>query len=428
MGSIINIAVKDLRVLYRDKMALFFVFGFPILMGVFFGVIMGGTTGGSSNKMNVAIVDNDRSEFSKKFVDALGSNESLNLETSDFDSAAESVRKGKRVAVVVLEPGFGKTAGVFWEEAPEVKIGRDESRGAETAMLQGFVMEAMGSLVGERFQNPKQFLGSIQDSKDQIKDAEGMNALNRQLLLGFLGSAESLFDSMDQLQSNGEGDGSSVTPQNIQFANIKKLDIDRERLLNSKWDISFPQAMVWGILGCIAGFSISIAQERTKGTMYRLQVAPISNFHILAGKALACFLTTVAVIVMMTVLGVMLGMNPSSYPKLAMATLSIAFGFVGIMMTFATLGKSEQSVSGIGWAINMVFAMIGGAMIPVMFMPGFLQKVSVISPVKWSISALEGAIWRRFSYAEMLLPCSIMVGVGVVGIVIGTVILSKRKI
>ena len=47
--------------------------------------------------------------------------------------------------------------------------------------------------------------------------------------------------------------------------------------LRSKWDISFPQAMIWGILACAAGFAISIVRERKQGTFLRLQVAPVSR-------------------------------------------------------------------------------------------------------------------------------------------------------
>ena len=47
-------------------------------------------------------------------------------------------------------------------------------------------------------------------------------------------------------------------------------------------------------------------------------------------------------------------------------------------------------------------------------MPPWMQTLSNVSPVKWAILALEGAIWRGFSLGEMALPCGILLGVGVV--------------
>ena len=45
----------------------------------------------------------------------------------------------------------------------------------------------------------------------------------------------------------------------------------------------------------------------------------------------------------------------------------------------------------------MLMAMFGGGMIPLVFMPKFMQTLSNFSPAKWSVLALEGAIWRGFT-------------------------------
>ena len=89
------------------------------------------------------------------------------------------------------------------------------------------------------------------------------------------------------------------------------------------------------------------------------------------------------------------------------------------MMLLSVLGKTEQAAGGIGWAVLLVMAMTGGGMIPLMFMPGWLRTVSHISPVKWAILSMEGAIFRGFSIQEMMLPCGILVGMGVLCFAIG---------
>ena len=96
------------------------------------------------------------------------------------------------------------------------------------------------------------------------------------------------------------------------------------------------------------------------------------------------------------------------------------------MMLLSLLGKTEQAVSGLGWMVNMLMAMIGGCMIPVMFMPDFIKRFSVLSPVRWAISAIEGAIWRDFTFAEMLVPCGVLIGFGAVGMIVGSAILGRR--
>ncbi len=429
-----DLAMKDLKLLLRDKLAAFFIIGFPILMGLFFGLVMGGNSSSSDDggKMQVAFVDQDHTPFSEKFRESLAQNQSINLVTDTLESATESVRKGTRTGVIVLPQGFGEKAGIMWETQPEIQVGTDPSRAAESAMLEGFIMQANASLIGERFKDPQQFLPSIATAKQEFLG--NADAPLRLIGEAFFGSLEKMIDTADQFQTQGETDG--LGGAEIQFVNIKRIDVTRKiepnairdqlTKIRSRWDISFPQAMLWGVLGCVAGFSISIARERTMGTMLRLQVSPLSKLQILLGKATACFLAVLFVMIVMVSLGLLLKMQPASFSKLAVAAIATGVCFVGIMMTFAVLGKSEASVSGIGWALNTVMAMIGGCMIPAMFLPGFLQKLSFISPVRWSILAIEGAIWRDFSWQEMLFPCFVLVAIGAVGFTVGTSILYRR--
>src|SRR4029079_2396667 len=107
-----------------------------------------------------------------------------------------------------------------------------------------------------------------------------------------------------------------ATMPEFQVARIETLDVTREipkgsrealvRQVRSKWDISFPQAMMWGVLSCAAGFAITLVRERKQGTLMRLQVAPVTRTQVLAGKATACFLAVFGVIVVMLAFGMSL--------------------------------------------------------------------------------------------------------------------------
>lgn len=433
MRSIIAIALKDIRLLLRDRMAAFFVLGFPLLMGLFFGLMMNPGSGGKKSKMKVAIVDQDQSKYSKLLVQALEQNENIAVEVDQADEARSSVQSGKRVAMLVVPKGFGETAGMFWEKQPAIQLGVDPSRSAEGGMLEGFIMEAVGGLVGKRMTNPTEMLGSTQQLIDEVKESQDLSADRKTLLLDFFGEFDGFINSLSKVQSENTEQSSeeSVDQVGFQIASIEKVDVTVQvdpntvegqvRKMRSRWDISFPQAMLWGILGCVAGFAISIAKEREDGTLLRLCVAPISRGQLLCGKALACFLSAIGVMVMMTVVGYFLGLRPLSYPKLGVAAFSVAICFVGIMMVLSTLGKSVQSVSGIGWASNMIMAMIGGCMIPIMFMPEFIATISVLSPVRWALQSLEGAIWRDFTWMQLISTVSVLWAIGIAGLAIAVV-------
>ena len=441
LSRIMAMAMKDLLLLSRDKLGAFFIIGFPVLMGLFFGLIMGSSGSSGSSRIPIAVIDQDQSESSQRFVKLLRENENLELLDEDFDEdldrATERVRKGSLVGALVVPKGFGERSKAFWGESPTIQLAIDPSRSAEAGMIEGMVMQATGRMMQDRFSNPDLMRPQIDEAIAQAENSPSVSETDRGLMKDMFASLDSMFDSIDRLNANAQGGQQPQTGGGFQLAQIESLDVTRQidpgsteaqtQKLKSRWDISFPQAMLWGVLGCVAGFAVSIARERTGGTMTRLHAAPISRFDILAGKAVACFITVVFVVTFMTILGIMLGMQPGSYVHLILATLATAFCFVGIMMTLSVLGKTEQSVAGSGWAINMIMAMIGGCMIPMMFMPSFLQKVSVVSPVRWAISAIEGAIWREFSFSEMLTPCGVLIGFGVSGIVLGTFLLQRRN-
>jgi len=188
----------------------------------------------------------------------------------------------------------------------------------------------------------------------------------------------------------------------------------------SPFAISFPQGVIWGVLGGMASFGVSLVAERRRGTLRRLRAAPLGRARILAGKALACFLTLLCLCLLIFAVGrLFFDVIPGSPLLLGLALLCTAAAFVGLMMLVSVTGRTEQAVSGIGWAMVVVMAMLGGGMIPLFFMPAWMQTLSHVSPVKWAILAMEGALWRGFSPAEMALPCGILLGTGLVTFAVG---------
>ncbi|MFN9540102.1 MAG: ABC transporter permease [Planctomycetota bacterium] len=437
--QILSLALKDLKLLLRDRTAAFFILAFPVLMGLFFGMMMSGTSDDNRGKISIAVVDQDTTDLSRAFVKALANNSSLAVLSEDLDAAKESVRKGSMTGMLVIPQGFHQTAGIFWEPSPELQLGVDPSRTAEGAMLEGFVMQAMSELIQHRLRNPDAFLPSIAKAREDFAASPELDPLTRQLGSAMFAALEQFIGRAKLQPATGtsETSASEIVEGGFQLARVRRLDVTTKTVpsqlavqtakLRSQWDISFPQAMLWGVLGCVAGFAISIARERSAGTLQRLLASPLSLQRILLGKALACFLASLFVIGLLTVLGVALKMRPESYPKLAAAAVCTAFCFVGIMMTISVLGKTEQSVGGVGWAINLVMAMIGGCMVPVMFMPEFIQRIGVLSPVRWAIVAIEGAVWRQFTWSEMAWPCLILLGIGLAGFALGNFILQRSQ-
>lgn len=438
MRTAMAMALKDLQLMRRDSFGMFFIIGFPIMMGVLFGA-MYGWVGRENVSMTVAVVDEDQSSMSRRLVDNLLQTGNIQIEELARDEAIDLVRRGRLVGLIAVRAGFGETAGIPWMDGPAIELGIDPSRKAEAGMLEGLVMQSAAKLMAARFQNPDALRSLVQKAKQDFADADTVPARLRPGLQAVFGSLDNFVESWEPVAtaegSEQAAEKSGNDDSGFRFARVEAFDVTRrfpddsaEALagrLRSRWDVAFPQAMVWGVLGCAASFAVSIVREQKQGTFLRLQTAPVHHHQILAGKAIACFLTVITVIVLLTALGVGLGMRPLSPFKLAVSTVCIAFCFVGLMMLLSVIGKSEQAVSGAAWMILIVMAMFGGGTIPLMFMPDLMKTLSNLSPIKWSVLALEGSIWRGFSWVELSRPCAVLVVVGMACLAVGSNRLSR---
>lgn len=416
MRAVFALALKDLRIFTRTRSALFFTFVWPLMVAVLFGMLFGGSRP-STPRMGVAVADLDDTAGSRAFVDALAAREAFDVLRLGRDEALDAVRRGRRAAAIVLAPGFGTARDRIFRETPTVDVYLDPSRAAESAMIEGLLMQQGAETLQQLFANPMDARQQVRQSLDELTRAEGVD--NREELAQFLGQLETFLgsDAANPPQQAGADGAAGWQPLAV---TTHELTIVRSGPRNG-YDITFPQAMLWGIFGCVMTFGGTFAHERVRGTLLRLQASPLSRAGVLGGKALAAFLAILIVLAFVLAVGVVFfGVRPASWAGLLAAMVASAVAFVGLVVTLASFARTEQAVGGIGPAVMMPLFLIGGAMIPLAIMPTWMVTVSHASPVKWAILAFEGAIWRGFTPMEMLLPCGILVAVGLVAFAFGS--------
>ena len=91
--------------------------------------------------------------------------------------ALEAVRKGERIAAVMLRPGFGEASSrMFYGTPPEVQLYTDPSRQAERGMLEGLLMQQGAERMQAMFSNPAGGRQNVQAAlQDLRKGAPGAN-------------------------------------------------------------------------------------------------------------------------------------------------------------------------------------------------------------------------------------------------------------
>jgi ABC-2 type transport system permease protein len=388
MRQMFALAMKDLKILFRVKPALFFTVGWPLTIAILFGSIFGGGGGGRPNKLPIAVVDEDRSAQSQAFVRQLASRDSLDVMDVSREEAAQLVRRGKRSAAVILPAGFGMARQrLFYGAPPAIELLTDPSHKMEAGMLEGMLYE---------------------------QSAQAMQALLTRLVASGGGTG----GSTNGASSAAPNAATAWKPVEITVREVGSEDRGGPR---SGFEVSFVQGLVWAIFGCVMGFSMSLVTERTQGTFTRLRMAPLTDMQVLGGKALGCFLMLLLMQSVLLALGVFgFGVRIASPALLAVAILCSSLAFVGLMMLVASLGRTEEGTRGAGFATLMPMSLFGGGMIPLFIMPAWMVTLSNFSPVKWAVLAVEGAMWRGFALRDMLLPCGILLAVGGLSFVLGT--------
>lgn len=411
MRVVLSLAAKDLRLLLRHRGDLFFVVGWPLVLAILFGVIFAAPPEGRA-PIGIAVVDEDGTEGARAFVARLEAAGGLDVTRASRPDAETLVRQGRRVAWIVLRPGFGEAASnPFGGEAPPVELGIDPSRQAEAALLEGLLAREAAASMQETLGDRERSRGRIADALARLRYAPPWSPARQ--------ANERFLRELDHwLEAAPPGSGASLRFQPVAIER-RAAAADRRGPRRS-FDFTFPQGMLWALIACAANFAISLVAERTRGTMQRLLTAPVTRGQVLLGKALACFaamLVVQALLVAVAALG--FAVRPHSWTGLAAAALAAAAAFTGLMMVLAVVGRTEASASGAAWATLLVLALLGGGMVPLFVMPSWMAAVSRASPAYWAILAYEGAVWRGFSGTEMAVPCALLLVVGAAGLAVG---------
>lgn len=422
MRPVLTIAIKDLRLMLRDRPGLLFTVLFPLLFGLFFGAIYADSASGDQRPLAIAlsVEPTDEPSWADDFARAVEANPRLEVRRFSGPEATEAaLRGGSVVAELRLPEGFGawfESVGVPESGAPVLRFGPGVL--AETELLRGLVTGTLYETLLRSF--------SEEDASERRRRAlldlaaESSTPVSEALRLRAAAAA------IQSMRANAET--SEEAPRFAIEVDTGSLQAQAGRPRNS-FAITFPQAIMWAVLGCAATFAVSLVGERASGTLTRLRLMPIGSAQILAGKGLACASVSFCVALAFVGLGhAFFGVRPVSYPLLLLALVCVSFAFAGLMMLLAVLGKSKTSPGQLAWGVILIMAITGGGMLPLFFMPDWLLSISHLSPVKWGIFAIESGIWRETTPGEVVLSLGVLVGIGAFGFVVGAkaFVLSER--
>ncbi len=138
----------DVRRLFRDKVAIFFTFAFPLIFLLIFGTIF---RGGGDVSFRVAFINNSQSEFARRFVDESKQNSVFKIddEVTTMDQAREKMNRGQLDATIILPENFGEVKDAAYPTG-QAQVLYDQSN-EQAGRTLGSVMESIFTKINGQF-------------------------------------------------------------------------------------------------------------------------------------------------------------------------------------------------------------------------------------------------------------------------------------
>jgi ABC-2 type transport system permease protein len=342
--AIATIASNEIRLIARDRVALFFVVALPAAI-----MFIIGSTFGSMESLQVGVLDRDDTASSRALVAALDGGEGIDVERFDsLDGLRREVRTGTVGAGVVVPDGYGAALGS--DDRATVELVADPSSAAAAA-AQATVRAAVGD-VAVRFAAAR-----------TASEATGADLATTQQL------ADGLADDLPRAGVRSE-----------------PVDDDGEDATLGSFSYTAPSNLVlFTFINTVVAGSI-LAVERRDGITRRMLATPHGTGTILAGigaakLTFALLQSALLVGIGAVVFDVSWG-DPMGAALLVVLFAAVATG-VGLLVG-ATVDDPDQAQA-VGVPIAIALGMLGGCMWPLEIVPPVMRTIGHVTPHAWAM-------------------------------------------
>lgn len=411
MNALAALVRKDLILYFSNRRALLITLAAPIAIAAFFGSLFG-NSGGERGTIPIVIVDLDQSATSKKIVDAMRAESTLDVQPLDATQAADAVRRGKVRAVVTFPAQFGATAprALFSSrEKPVIDVQYDPSQSITLQVVQGLLTKhVMQGVIGSAFGNDPAGADLTGDLRADVEQNKTLSGASRDDLI-------QLFESIDRVRrqpvdpAGGTNTGPSLQLPYTVRETASKSDAHADY---NSYSHSFAGMGVQFILFMGIDLGIKLLTMRRMGLWQRLRAAPLSRGFLLAsqiasGALIAALLFALIFAAGALFFGVRVEGSMTGFILLigAFALMTAAFG-----LCIAALGKTPEATRGLAIFATLLMVMLGGAWVPSFVFPQWLQTVSLVMPTRWAVDGFDAMTWRGLGFDAAALPIVVLLG------------------
>jgi ABC-2 type transport system permease protein len=416
IASVVRAGWLNLR---RDRAALMLSFIVPI---VFFSIFAGifGAQKSKTPKTTVVIADLDRSDSSRRLIDALKRESALDVVLTlkksatpfDAQTAEATVRAGDAPVALVIPKGFGTTKIQFagGNNGPAFKLLADSADPIADQVVGGLLQKNM-----------------MMSMPEMMMDA-GVTEVDR--WSGGLTAQQKA--NLDQNMKSYRT--FSAKPMATRSADspikIEKTDVIGQNKSNVVAALYAAGIGVMFLLFTASNAGGALLEENESGTLDRILTTRLTLTQLLLGKLVYLWTLGFVQICVMFVWGAIafrlqLVQHIGGFLIMALTT-SLATSAFGLLL--ASVCRTRAQLGAMSTLVVLSLSAIGGSMFPRFLMPAGLQKAGLVLFNSWALEGFTNVFWRELPLASLALPAAVLVGWGIVFFIVARQLTKRWEI
>jgi len=172
--------------------------------------------------------------------------------------------------------------------------------------------------------------------------------------------------------------------------------------------------------------AMGLAREREMGTLEQVMVTPIRPVVLLFGKIAPYVVFGFVDVMLLVVVGTWLFGVPIRGPLsvLVAGTVLYLLTTLGVGLLVSTISATQQQSFLAGFLFIMPAVLLSGVVSPVRSMPGWLQAITLVNPVRHYAELMRSCLLRGAGFADLAFPLAALAAIG--GVVFAAAVLRFR--
>ncbi len=382
---IIDLTLKDLSQIFRDKRSLLFLVAMPIIFTLFMGFAYKSGKDEDAvqdNRIPLGWVNNDPGGVvSQELFEMLSNSDSIRVVELAAAAANDSVRKGEVAGVLIAPAGYSEQAEAG--DDPQLTLVTDTN-------------SAQGQSI---YQLLRTSVTKVMSAMEIARLSAGMTGKPADA-----SELDAAFASASRAWAEADS------------ASLVKVELAVEESFLGDWygDNPYNQAspgilVQFAIMGLVSSGQI-LVQERKTRTLQRMMSTSMRSWEIIAGHTLAMFGVVFLQIALLVVFGQLaLGVDYLRSPLGALlVSVALSLWVAAMGMLIGAMVKDDSQVILFALMAMFIFSALGGTWFPLEVSSGAFALIGKAMPSAWAMNGYQNILIRGLGLESAWLPTGML--------------------